>query len=281
MARQLWPTSWHHSWLRSDRDRTSTSNRLLAAPGAAVRLLYEEYVDRIILNDLHPGVAAFWRAVVDHTDQLVERIRTCELSIDSWHQYRATYISRPRSDVELGFATLYLNRTNRSGILDARPIGGLQQSGQWKLGVRFNRESLAERVQLLGAYRDRITVHERDALDLLSELDTRDAFIYIDPPYLTQSEDLYLNTLTWQDHQRLAKLLTSRHRRWVLTYDVDPRIREVLYPHLRCAEFTIKHTAARQHMGSEYAVFPKSLTLDDISSLGNGDARWVSNVENG
>jgi DNA adenine methylase len=74
--------------------------------GAALRLLYGEHVDRIVLNDLNPGIAAFWRSVFHHTDELIEHIRTCELTIDAWRQYHATYMSGAPSDIELGFATL-------------------------------------------------------------------------------------------------------------------------------------------------------------------------------
>lgn len=243
--------------------------------GAALRLLYGEHVDRVVLNDLNPGIAAFWRAVFHHTDDLIERVRFCELSINAWHGYRAQYLSGECSDIELGFATLYLNRTNRSGILNARPIGGLEQAGKWKLGVRFNREDLVARIRILGAYRDRVDVQQRDALDLLATIDTTQALLYVDPPYIVQGDELYLDTLTWEDHQRLARLLKRRHRRWVLTYDTDPRVPSLLYKNLRCAQFSIKHTAAVQQIGTEYAVFSQSLRVDRIDNLSRSYASWL------
>jgi len=243
--------------------------------GAALRLLYGEHVDRVVLNDLNPGISAFWHAVFHDTDDLIERVRKCELSIEAWHDYRAQYLSGDCSDVELGFATLYLNRTNRSGILDARPIGGLQQAGKWNLGVRFNREDLANRIRILGAYRDRVDVQQQDALDLLATIDTTEALLYVDPPYIVQGDDLYLDTLTWGDHQRLAKLLKRHHRRWMLTYDTDLRVPNLLYKNLRCAQFSIKHMAAVQQIGTEYAVFSQSLRIDSIDNLSRGNASWL------
>ncbi len=244
--------------------------------GAALRLLYEEYVDRIVLNDLNPGIAAFWRAVFWNTDELIGLIASCELSIDAWHTYREQYTSPLSSDLELGFATLYLNRTNRSGILDARPIGGLRQTGKWKIGARFNREGLIERVRILGSYRNRVEVLQSDALDMLKATDTKRVFFYIDPPYLTQGDDLYMNTLSWNDHEKLSRILMDRHNHWVLTYDVDPRVPNMLYQDLRCAEFSIKHTAAVQQMGNEYAVFSPRLRVESIGRLSRGYAEWLS-----
>jgi DNA adenine methylase len=210
--------------------------------GAALRLLYDEHVDRVVLNDLHPGIAAFWRAVFHHTDELIERVMTCELSIDAWQAYHERSASNEGSDIDLGFATLYINRTNRSGILYGRPIGGLEQTGRWKIDARFNRDGLAERIKLLGGYRARVEVQQEDALELLARLDTSNALLYVDPPYIMPSRKLYLDTLAWEDHQRLARLLIEHHRRWLLTYDADPRVPEVLYKNLRCARFSIKHT---------------------------------------
>jgi DNA adenine methylase len=243
--------------------------------GAALRLLYGEYVDRVVLNDLHPGIAAFWRAVFQHNDELVDRVRTCELTIDAWQSYHEQGLSNEGSDVELGFATLYLNRTNRSGILDGRPIGGLQQTGRWKIDARFNRDALARRIKLLGGYRARVEVRQQDALDLLVDLNTDNAFVYVDPPYILDGRPLYFNTLTWEDHEKLAKLLVERHRLWVLTYNADPRIHEVLYRNLRCAQFSIKHTAAVQHIGSEFSVFSPAIRIPNVDELSKHSVSWI------
>ncbi len=48
-------------------------------------------------------------------------------------------------DFELGKAAFYLNRTNVSGILSGGVIGGLKQAGNYKMDVRFNRETLKKK----------------------------------------------------------------------------------------------------------------------------------------
>lgn len=48
--------------------------------------------------------------------------------------------SEKHSMLEIGFATFFLNRTNRSGILKAGVIGGKAQLGKWKIDVRFNKK---------------------------------------------------------------------------------------------------------------------------------------------
>lgn len=240
------------------------------AGGGAVglRLLHAEVVDEVVLNDLDPGVAAFWRAVMSDTSELTSLIRCCKPTIDEWHAQHERHAAASGDDVELGFATFFLNRTNRSGILDARPIGGFDQSGRWGIGARYNGAELAERIERIARYGTRITVSETDGIALVREhvCDTQ-SFIYADPPYLRDGDHLYLNTLRWPDHVRLAKYL-RRGGRWLVTYDDDPRVRNDLYPDMRCAIFAIAHTAAARHVGRERAVFADALVVDKLDGLG-------------
>jgi DNA adenine methylase len=243
--------------------------------GVGLRLLVDEHVDEIVINDLNPGIAAFWRAVFEQPEALLEALAKCDVTIDEWHRQRAVYLAEPSDDVELGFALFFLNRTNRSGILDARPIGGYEQAGRWKINARFDREGLEGRIGALARYGSRVLVSEKDGIDLIADhLDDAESFIYADPPYLGKGDHLYLDTLGWDDHVRLAQLL-GQGGRWFLTYDADPRITEDLYADLRCAEFTMSHSAAIQHEGREYAVFAPTLNVPGLSGLGGGSAAFL------
>lgn len=243
--------------------------------GVALRLLFDERVDEIVVNDLNPGVAAFWRTLFGANAELAAQVRACQPSIEEWHRQREVYAQKPDDDLALGFATFFLNRTNRSGILGARPIGGLEQRGKWKIDARYDGRKLAERVELLGRYSSRVTVCQEDGVELISRvIKDPDTFVYADPPYLVQGDELYLDTFEWSHHERLAKTL-RRSSGWLLTYDADPRVRE-LYPGLRCASFGIAHTAAQQHVGREYAVFSRDLDVDSLAALTvHGDAVFV------
>jgi DNA adenine methylase len=235
--------------------------------GVALSLLFNEHVDEIVLNDLDPGVAAFWRAVFEHPDDLTKLVRSVRPTIDEWHVQHGRFMRREGDDLELGFATFFLNRTNRSGILDARPIGGFEQSGPWGIGARYNADELAGRIRRIARYATRVTVCEEDGIELAHRcLGDSSTFIYADPPYLKGADDLYLNALRWEDHQRLANYLRDADG-WLLTYDTDPRVPD-LYSGLRCATFDIAHTAAAQHIDREYAVFARTLVVGSLDGLG-------------
>lgn len=235
--------------------------------GAALHLLRNDNVEGIHLNDLNPGIAAFWRASLDYPYHFCRLVETVPLTIDEWHRQADIYANPARyDDFELGFATFYLNRTNRSGILDARPIGGFQQLGRWKIDARFNREALCSRIQAIADLRDRIFVTEYDALDFLNGMQdiAKDVFVYVDPPYLVQGQGLYLHALDTQAHLELARLLASAEFPWLLTYDDDPRITSLLYDEVRCATFDISHTAHRQHVGTETVIYSANLAIPDL-----------------
>lgn len=241
--------------------------------GASLRLLLDEYVEEIILNDIEPGIAAFWRAVVASPHELAEMIEKAETSIDEWHRQHEIAIGKSAGDdVALGFATFYLNRTNRSGILRGRPIGGLDQTGAWKIDARFNREELARRVRRLGLYANRITVLEEDGVAIVRRHLAPDALVYADPPYLEAGGRLYLNAMSWDDHSALAGALRASDAPWIVTYDRDPRVLE-LYPDHRRAEFGLTHSAGPAHAGREYAIFSPAIGRPELGRLGQG-AAW-------
>jgi DNA adenine methylase len=236
--------------------------------GVALRLLHGELVDEVVLNDLDRGIASFWRALFNDTEALTTLMRERQPTIDEWQRQHEIYTAGIGGDVELGFATFFLNRTNRSGIVDARPIGGMSQQGRWGVDARYNIDALVARVERLAGYRQRVTVLEQDGLEVITTVltDPR-TFIYADPPYLRDGDRLYLNSMSWESHVRLAGELKTGGQ-WLLTYDDDERIQRDLYPGLRCAIFDIAHTAAKRHMGREHAVFAPSLVVPTLDALG-------------
>lgn len=245
--------------------------------GAALRLLSEGVVQRIVLNDLNVGIAAFWRAVFNSTDRLVTAIEKVEPSLDSWHRQRETYIDAQADAFDRAFATFFLNRTNRSGILGARPIGGLEQSGKWKLDARFNKVDLVARVRHISTFRNQVTVSQLDGRTFLDNLDCdRSATLfYVDPPYLRQGEDLYLANMAYRDHVNLARTLLRLKSPWVLTYDRDDRVPDELYAGLACAGFNVSHTAGKQHLGSEYLVMPQHVQVNSLDGFGPRPGAWL------
>ncbi len=233
--------------------------------GAGLSLLVTGQVGRVVINDLDPAIAAFWHTLVDEPDALMARVRKVRLSIREWRRQKEIYAAADTSDLAaLGFATFYLNRTNRSGVLNGGPIGGLDQSGKYKIDARFNRTNLIERIRVIALYAKRITVTSHDGAAVIKQYArSSDTFIYADPPYFEKAGSLYLNTFQPDDHEALASVLNARaDKKWLLTYDNVGRIAE-LYPERRRQTFGLHYSAHRVTKATEVMVIADELLVPD------------------
>ena len=250
------------------------------AGGAAVALslLYGGHVSSVTIGDSDPAVAAFWRCAVHRSDELIERVNECQVDIDAWHaQYQTLTNPGPTGDLDLGFATFFLNRTNRSGILRARPIGGLRQDGQWRLDCRFNKDDLIKRLRRIAQHTAQIDIFEGEAIDLLAGVDEarrQATFVYVDPPYLTRSSGLYLDEMSFDGHKQIAQLLRDEFPYWMASYDIDNRVTSELYPNSSALTFTLRHCASNNHVGTELIAFSDACVLDDAVRYPKA-ANWV------
>lgn len=195
--------------------------------GAALLLLSEGIVSKIHLNDADLCVYAAWTAVLRHTDRFIEAVESRPVDMSTWRKSKSLVdeASADTDQFELGFATYFLNRTNRSGILrGAGPIGGYKQEGIWKIDARYYRGSMVSRLKRLGRLADKIELSNEDGLAFLTKcsttLDNSKTFYFIDPPYVKAGSRLYLNTMTDESHHALAAFLKGNHLwNWLLTYD--------------------------------------------------------------
>lgn len=165
----------------------------------------------------------------------------------------------------MGFATFYLNRTNVSGILNGGPIGGISQTGAYKIGARFNKEKLVERINQLSLYKNRISVFNKDGLDLISNyLNQKNAFIYLDPPYFEKGSTLYLNHYKIENHIALAKKLNkNRDAFWLLTYDNKKEIKS-LYRNRQITNFSLNYYAYESRTGREVMIFSDAIAAQKV-----------------
>ena len=233
--------------------------------GAGMALLVTGQVERVVINDLDPAIYAFWSTLVGDPDGLIARIEKAKLSVPEWKRQRKVYLDCDLSDLDtLGFATFYLNRTNRSGVLNGGPIGGLDQSGNYKIDARFNRSQLAERVRVLGLYADQISVSSCDGRSVIKKHGrSRKAFIYADPPYFEKAGSLYLNAFNEENHRQLARTLNDcASGSWLLTYDDVPQVHE-LYAERRRRTFELNYSAHRVTKATEIAVLSDG--IGDVS----------------
>lgn len=226
--------------------------------GLALRLLSTGFVQRVALNDIDPAIYAFWQAALYRTDDMCALIESVPTTIDEWRLQKAVWQAQDTADeLSLGFATFFLNRTNRSGIIEgAGPIGGYSQDGPWRMDVRFNRAQLSMQLRQLAAFRGQISLSRLDALDFTrARFAEPGSFCYLDPPYYVKGNKLYRNSYEHADHLSIRDLLLSNRRaRWVASYDDVPAIR-TLYSALAPITYSLSYTAGSKGTGREVIYF--------------------------
>lgn len=198
------------------------------AGGSSVSLglLQMGIVKSITLVEKDPLIYSFWKSVFDNTDKLCENIEKTEINIDTWKAlncYRNIDIPINTMISDLGFAGLFFNRTNYSGILKSGPIGGIDQEGNYKIDCRFNKNRLIETISFLSLYKDKVNVVWSDGISFLNEhkakIHSTKSFVYVDPPYYNKGKSLYRCFFGNKEHVNLSIQLKSSKYAWLLSYD--------------------------------------------------------------
>ncbi|NUM73299.1 DNA adenine methylase [candidate division KSB1 bacterium] len=232
--------------------------------GASLTLLYLEETYEIYINDIDLAIHDFWWSIINKPEAFLKKIIETRVSMAEWYRQRNVYRSRGQvSKLQRGFATFYLNRCNRSGIImNGGPIGGVRQTGKWKLDARYNKLELRSRCEKIAEYRDRIHVSGQDGMKFIEKLDQKGAFFFIDPPYFLKGETLYLNSLDKKYHADLAAQLESmKNSAWVLTYDDCPEVRRMYCDWATIRPFSLRYVAAERRSGKEVLIVPKWIRL--------------------
>lgn len=239
--------------------------------GIAIRLLLLEYASCVHLNDIDRSVYAFWHSVINATDELCKMIRDANVTIKQRAKQKAIHAdAENQSLLDLGFAAFFLNRTNRSGILNGGVIGGKKQGGKWKIDARFSKSELCRRIEMIALYRTRIRLYNLDAAvfirGVLPSLPKK-SLIYLDPPFYLKADDLYQNHYAHDDHVAIAKLVQKQISiPWIVSYDHQPEILKI-YKGCPTIIYQMNYSAGRdRHRGSEIMFFAKNMLIPDVKN---------------
>jgi len=237
--------------------------------GVALYLLTNNMVEYIAINDFDRAIYSFWRAVFFDTSRLITMIEDTPITINEWKKQKMIYVNSSKYSVNYAFATLFLNRTNRSGIISAGPIGGYEQKGTWKLDARYNKTEIIKRIITVSKYKKHVKINNMDIRRYIRTHDFDEkSFIFFDPPYVNNAKRLYKNALTLKDHMEIAKAIKSIEKaNWIMTYDDTELIRS-LYSNFYTTMFSIQYSATTKKKENELMIFKNSVikVSDNLSS---------------
>lgn len=231
----------------------------------ALSLLFNDCASKIIINDIDKSIYAFWYSVIHDTDRLCKMIMDTKVDMTSWKRQKEIQKQKEETELlQLGFSTFFLNRTNRSGIINAGVIGGNNQEGNYKIEARFNKADLISRIQKIGILGDRIILYNLDAIKLIEEISNKlpeKTLIYFDPPYYLKGRKLYVNHYKYEDHLLVSQMINgiSEHK-WLVSYDNEKEIRE-LYKDNKMFTYSLNYSAVNATTGTEVMFYHNDLII--------------------
>ncbi|MBI1224383.1 MAG: DNA adenine methylase [Bacteroidetes bacterium] len=225
--------------------------------GLALKLLYNEFVDKIFINDLDNSIYTFWKVVLNQNLRFCDWIEDLDINVENWTYYKQVLQSTNimNSEFELAKAVFFLNRTNISGVIQGGIIGGKNQTGKYKIDARFNKNDLIKRIRRIELFRRRIFVSNLDGINFIKKINKKqeDFFIYLDPPYFQKGADLYMNFYSKKDHKKLAKNVDLINKKWLISYDNHEFILN-LYPAHKKVIYRLSQSASNR-IGDEILIF--------------------------
>lgn len=236
----------------------------------ALSLLIDGYVKDIVINDYDRSIYSFWHSVLYNSEELCQLIQNTEINIDEWNNQKRIQKNKDNEDLlTLGFSTLFLNRTNRSGIIKAGVIGGKEQKGNYKLDCRFNKEEIMKKIRLINQFRDHIELYNLDAEELTENVIKQQhhkSFIFFDPPYYKQGSNLYTNFYNHKDHLSLAnKIKEIKYHTWILTYDNMDEIKN-MYKEFKSETYKLNYSVEKKYKGDEVIFYSRTLEKNIVSN---------------
>lgn len=245
-------------------DCTTYIEPFCGGAAVAIELLLNGVVNKIIINDYDYTIYCFWYSILYETEAFIELIQNVDVSLQEWHAQKNIRNGIDDYDMlEIGFSTFFLNRTNRSGIIDkAGPIGGLNQTGNYAIDCRFNKERLITEIRRIAEQREHIKLYNMEALTFIEEVvvHTKKSFVFFDPPYYGRGPELYTNFYTHGDHLNLSKAILTKlkNRKWVVTYDNVNAIKS-MYRKVRSIEISLQYTLQEKRKSSEVLFFSRTV----------------------
>mgnify|MGYP000598910521 FL=1 len=241
--------------------------------GVALSLLFSGTVNHIVINDYDKCIYSVWRAILNDTNEFIKLIKDTDVTIEEWHRQKDIYLTQNNKySLELAFATFFLNRTNRSGILKAGPIGGFNQNGNYLIDARFNKENLIQRIFDIADKKNQISLFNKDIRSFFKSYLPKyeNVFLYLDPSYYKKGQELYKNFFTDKDHQEIAECVKQLTCNWIITYDNTAEITK-LYEEQQCGFFDLSYSLANNLRASELIVLSNDTLWPTEAELAEND----------
>lgn len=196
--------------------------------GGALSVLYTKERSRLeVVNDINSELINLHRAIRNNPQSLSYYLNEMLVSRELFADIRHKRIS-PRNNIEA--AAFYLYQLVQSFGSKGDNFAMSAKSGRRPKDIYKSYQTWSNRLQY-------VTIENMSFQKLIPTYDQKDAFFYIDPPYVS-TEQYYKNTGGFgkREHRELANLLSGIKGRFLLSYNDCDLVRG-LYK-----DFNIVHT---------------------------------------
>lgn len=175
--------------------------------GAANVLLVKQPSKLETYNDLNKSIVNFFRVLRDRPEELVEKVRLTPYARDEFDYC----LNAPAADcpVEMARRLFFHLWMSYAGTF-------VSTTGNWrrhKNGKRAVTEDISAENLFAAAQRFRsVQIENRDAIQLMREMDSKETLFYLDPPYVASTRPhpkAYAHEMTNDDHREFAEVLYS------------------------------------------------------------------------
>ncbi len=203
--------------------------------GAANLLFAKPKSKTEVINDVNSDLVTLFRVVRYHRREFFRHLSFVTHSRAEF----TDFMSQPGlTDIQRAARSFFIMKTafgGRGGCKGATL--GYGTTGK----ARFNRRSLAS-VTRCSKRLSGVFIEHLDFADLIARYDRKHTLFYCDPPYLDTGG--YKASFTFDDHVRLAKLLSTIKGKFLLSINDHPKIRK-LYKGLPRLKVGVKYTVSR------------------------------------
>jgi len=222
---KTWLIPTVRQWLKQDKQSVS----LLIEPfagGSIVSLTaaFEKLANHITMVEMDEEVAAVWEVIMNGKNKwLADKILSFDLTPDN---VRFEFDNPEKQLHDQAFCTILKNRIFHGGIL-AKGSGMIKNGENGKgIASRWYPKTLHDRIIAIGYVKNQINFVTGNAFEVIEQnLDNKNAYFFIDPPYTIAGKRLY--TYFDIDHENLFALTARLKGKFMLTYDDTFEIRQL------------------------------------------------------
>ncbi len=176
------------------------------------------------VNDLHVDLFDFWDVLKSDDEKLIHSVFDLKRRFTDGRELFDFLKSQPPGD--------RIDRAARFYVLNRISFSGLAETGGYSNAAfegRFLEHHISRLREVSTELRD-VSISNSDYSELLAR-DGSDVFLFLDPPYFSaRGSRLYGpggKLHTDFDHEKFVGEVLNTEHKWMITYDNDPRIREM------------------------------------------------------